>query len=66
MRTPLRPYACYKLVAFPGLDMSSTQSPPPLAQPFAKERDEAITTTFATIQQSPPGVDSTHTLPIGA
>jgi hypothetical protein len=40
--------------------------PSPLAQPFARERDEAITTPFAPIEQSPPGEDSTHTVPIGA
>ena len=40
--------------------------PPPLAQAFAKDRDEAIASTFATIQQSPPGEGSTHTLPVGA
>jgi len=39
--------------------------PPPLAQAFARERDEAIAATFAIIQQSPAGEDSTHTLPVG-
>jgi hypothetical protein len=40
--------------------------PPPLAQAFARDRDEAVAATFATIQQSPPGEGSTHTLLVGA
>ncbi len=39
--------------------------PPSLAQAFAKERDEAIVATLATIQQSPTMDNSTHTLPVG-
>ena len=37
-----------------------------MAQSFARERDEAIATTFATSKQSPPVEDSTHTLSVGA
>ena len=40
--------------------------PPPMVIAFARDRDEAIAATFATIQQSPPGDGSTHTLPVGA
>ena len=40
--------------------------PPDLVREFATARDEAISSTFATIQQSPASVDSTHTLPVGA
>jgi hypothetical protein len=40
--------------------------PPDKARDFARERDEAIAATFATIQQSPTAENSTHTLPIGA
>ncbi len=40
--------------------------PPALAQDFARERDEAITATFSTIQQSPTTETSTHALSVGA
>jgi len=40
--------------------------PPDVAKDFARERDEAITTTFATIMQSPTTETSTHALPVGA
>jgi len=40
--------------------------PPHLVQAFAVERDEALATTFATIQQSPTTEESTHTQPVGA
>ena len=37
---------------------------PAMAQDFARERDEAITATFSTIQQSPTTETSTHALPV--
>ena len=40
--------------------------PPHQIQDFATARDDAITFTFATIQQEPPSPDSTHSLPVGA
>ena len=40
--------------------------PPDMAKDFARERDEAIAATFATIQQSPTTENSTHNLPVGA
>ena len=40
--------------------------PPDLVREFAVTRDEAISCTFATIEQSPVPEDSTHTLPVGA
>jgi len=40
--------------------------PPPLVADFAALRDDAVTSTFATIQQEQPLPDSSHCLPIGA
>ena len=40
--------------------------PPALAQPFAKDKDEAIAATFSTMQQSPAPEGPTHTLLVGA
>ena len=40
--------------------------PPPLANAFARERDDAIAATFATIQQSLKANSSTQTLLVGA
>ena len=39
--------------------------PPPLVHMVAQERDDAVTATFAAIQQEPTGHESTHMLPIG-
>jgi hypothetical protein len=40
--------------------------PPDLVQEFVVSMDEAISCTFATIQQSQVPEDSTHTPPVGA
>jgi hypothetical protein len=63
------PFAALRLLQTCGISRFGhvmSAIPPPLAQPFARERDEAIAATFATIRQSPPGENSTHTLPVGA
>ena len=63
------PFATLRLLQTCGISRFGhvlSAAPPPLAQAFAKDQDEAIAATFATIQKSPPGEDSTHTVPVGA
>ncbi len=40
--------------------------PPPLVLDFATARDEAVTASYAVIQQKTPSPESTHSLPVGA
>ena len=63
------PFAALRLLQVCGVQRFGhvlSAVPPPLAQAFARDRDEAVQATFATIQQGPPGDGSTHTLPVGA
>jgi hypothetical protein len=63
------PFAALRLLQTCGINMFGhvlSAVPPTLAIAFARERDEAIAAIFATIQQSPPGDGSTHTLLVGA
>jgi hypothetical protein len=63
------PFAALRLLQTCGISRFGhvlSAVPPPLAQAFAKERDEAIAATFATTQQTPTADSSTHTLRVGA
>ncbi len=63
------PFAALRLLQTCGINSFGhvlSAVPPPLVRAFARERDEAIAATFATIQQSPPGDGSTTTLSVGA
>ncbi len=63
------PFAVLRLLQTCGISEFGhvlSAAPPALAQDFARERDEAITSTFSTIQQSPTTETYTHALPVGA
>jgi hypothetical protein len=63
------PFAALRLLQTCGIqrfDHVLSAAPPNLVREFAAARDEAISSTFSTIQQSPSSEDSTHTLPVGA
>ena len=63
------PFAALRLLQTCGINRFGhvlSAVPPPLVAAFARERDEAVVTTFAAIQQSPLGDGSTHILPVGA
>ena len=63
------PFAALRLLQTCGIsrfDHVLSAVSPPMAQAFARDRDEAIAAIFATIRQTPPGEDSTHTLPTRA
>ena len=63
------PFAALRLLQTCGISKFGhvlSAVPPNLAKNFARERDEAIGATFATIQQSPTTENSTHDLSVGA
>jgi hypothetical protein len=63
------PFAALRLLQTCGISKFGhvlSAVPPALAQDFARERDEAISATFSTIQQSPTTENSMHALPVGA
>ena len=63
------PFATMRLLQTCGISKFGhvlSDVPPALAQDFARERYEAITATFATIQQSPTPENYTHASPVRA
>lgn len=63
------PFAALRLLQTSGISKFGhvlSAVPPALARDFARNRDEAIAATLATIQQAPIAESSTHALPIGA
>jgi hypothetical protein len=63
------PFAALRLLQTCGIQRFGhvlSAVPPDLVREFAAPRDETISSTFATIHQSPASEDSTHTLPVGA
>ncbi len=63
------PFAALRLLQTCGINKFGhvlSVVPPSLVHDFARERDDAVAATFATIQPAPVAQESTHSLPAGA